>query len=696
MPSFLQIVTNTPLWVWPLLALVAWLGVRELRSRTVARWQLTVLPVVGLATSLSGIAQSPRPGLAAAGWAVALLAALPIGQAIGRGRSVRPLDGGRLEISGTWFTLAFGLSVFAVRYALGVLFGVLPALKAEPSWIVASGAVGGVLAGIGIGWLAALLRLRPSSTGIRRASLALGAVLLAIVGIAGGIIAFDSPAAVPRVAAGDTLPGIDSWNRAEIPPVAKVAARDGAPLTYRLYPGDKARAVVLVHGSSGASISVHKLAQALQAAGASVYSISLRGHGGSGTVNGDTSYLRQLDDDLVDFVKAAGLADPKIHRTMIGFSSGGGFVLRTASGPNRAAFDAYLAVSPYVGQDAPTTRPNSGGWASVAVPRIVALTILDAMGLPWFQGLPVVRFATEAPASESRTPVYSFRLAGGMQPSRDWRAALARIDRPMTVMVGASDELFRAEQYQPMFAELNPRVSVSVEPGLGHMDMITDPRAVAAVASAWRRLVASNRAQRFDYKVREDMFAGIDGDTEAFERAMALIGDTLAATPDHAEALTWRGAARLFQSGTAFRRGAMADGMRLSEEGMADLERALALKPESIGVRAARAPALMPYARGLRPFNRREADRLTRLAIADMEFVMTARASDWTGLDAHDRGEVLGALADGWLQLGDAAQANTYLDRMGVELAGTAYGKNATVRRADPTTKAPLTCLGCH
>jgi len=51
-----------------------------------------------------------------------------------------------------------------------------------------------------------------------------------------------------------------------------------------------------------------------------------------GTVNGDVSYRRQLDDDLVDFVQAAGLADPKIRRSLIGFSSGGGFVLRTASG----------------------------------------------------------------------------------------------------------------------------------------------------------------------------------------------------------------------------------------------------------------------------------------------------------------------------------------------------------------------------
>ena len=521
------------------------------------------------------------------------------------------------------------------------------------------------------------------------------AVPLLIVGAFGAVIALDSPGPIPTLAAGDSLPGFSTWNRAEIPPVSRVAARDGAPLTYRLYPGRKDRAVVLVHGSSGASISMHKSAQALQAAGATVYSISLRGHGGSGTTNGDTSYKGQLDDDLVDFVKAAGLDAAGIHRTLIGFSSGGGFVLRTASGPNRSAFDAYVAISPFVGRDAPTTRPTGGGWVSVAVPRAIALSILDGFGLPWFQGLPVIRYATAAKPDDSRTPAYSFRLFIGMHPDRDWRAGLARIDRPMAVIAGANDELFHAEHYRPVFAAYNPRIAVTIEPGVGHLDMIALPKATAAVAAQWRQLTG-DQARRFDFKVREDMFAGFDGDKEALDRAMALIASTLAVTPDHAEALGWRGAARLFQSGVAFQRGGIGDGRRLAGEGLADLERAVTLAPGSIGVRAVRAPALMLYANGVRPSDPAEADRLVRLAVVDFEFILTTRTPDWSGLAEHDRGEVLGALAEGWLQLGDAAQANRYFDRLGTELAGTVYAKNAALRRADPSAKVPLTCLGCH
>jgi pimeloyl-ACP methyl ester carboxylesterase len=628
-------------------------------------WRLAILPGVGVITSFTGIAQASLPGLAAAGWTIALLAGLPLGRALGLRRGVRRLEDGRLEMTGGWFMLVFGLSIFAARYALGVLFGVVPALKAEPLWILVSGGVGGLVAGIGIGWLAGVY-LRTPGTRIRRAMVGLwvgsASLVLAIAAAFGAVIAFSAPGALPRLAAGDSLPGVESWNRSEIPKVERVAARDGAPLTYRLYPGAKDRAVVLVHGSSGASISVHKLAQALQAEGATVYSISLRGHGGSGTTNGDTSYKRQLDDDLVDFVQATGLSGPQVHRTLMGFSSGGGFVLRTASGPNRAIFDDYLAISPFIAQDSPTSRPASGGWASVAVPRVVALSILDGFGLPWFQGLPVVRFATAAEPSASRTPVYSFRLSAGLQLVRDWRGALAGIDRPTMVVVGAKDELFYADRYKALFAELNPGISVTVEEGFGHLDMSTDPRACAAVARLWRQLVGEDHAarQRFDFKVREDMFAGMDGDRVAFDRAMKLIAATLAA------------------------------------EGVADMARAVELAPNAVAVRVPRATGLLPFARGLRPFDRAEADRLTTTAIRDLEFVVSEAAPRWSTLGQHGRGELLGALADGWLQLGNVAKADAYLDRVTTELPGTPYARNAELRRADPAARVPLTCLGCH
>ena len=78
---------------------------------------------------------------------------------------------------------------------------------------------------------------------------------------------------------------------------------------------------------------------------------------------------------------------------------------------------------------------DAGGWAGVAVPRIIALSLLDGIGLPWFQGLPAVHFATDAKASNSRTPVYSIRLASSLQLGRDWRGVLSRISAPTEIVV---------------------------------------------------------------------------------------------------------------------------------------------------------------------------------------------------------------------------------------------------------------------
>jgi non-heme chloroperoxidase len=322
----------------------------------------------------------------------------------------------------------------------------------------------------------------------RRILIATGLLLLVVVGAFAAVIAFNAPTAPPVLAAGNTIPGIAQWNFAELPKPQTLKARDGAPLNYRLYPGRPDWAVVLVHGSSGTDVSMLKLAQALQSAGATVYAISLRGHGGSGFTNGDVSYLGQLDDDLADFVKGLGLDKPGVHRTLIGFSSGGGFVLRIAGGRQAGLFTDYLAISPYIGQDSPTNKPNSGGWAGVAVPRIIALSLLNSIGLPWFQDLPAVHFATDAKASNTRTPVYSYRLVASLQLSRDWRGVLARISAPTEIVIGANDELFNADQFKPMLQSINPRIGVTIVPNETHLGMIADPPATAAIAAAWRKL----------------------------------------------------------------------------------------------------------------------------------------------------------------------------------------------------------------
>ena len=137
------------------------------------------------------------------------------------------------------------MSIFGVRYALGVTFGVWPELARQPIWVAGAGLVGGVIAGMGLGWLGGLLW---RGRWMRRSLLAGAALPVVALAAFATMIAFDAPVRLPPLAAGNTLPGIETWNFAEVPPVQRVIARDGAPLTYRFYPGRADRAVVLVHG----------------------------------------------------------------------------------------------------------------------------------------------------------------------------------------------------------------------------------------------------------------------------------------------------------------------------------------------------------------------------------------------------------------------------------------------------------------
>ena len=321
----------------------------------------------------------------------------------------------------------------------------------------------------------------------RRLLTAAGLLAATLVAGFAAVIAFDQPGTPPVLAAGNSIPGIAQWNFADLPKLQSVKARDGASLNYRLYPGRPDRAVVLVHGSSATDTSMFKLAQTLQAAGATVYAIDLRGHGGSGPVNGDVSYLGQLDDDLADLVTATGMDRPGIRRSLVGFSSGGGYVLRIAGGRLANLFNNYIAISPYVGQDSPTNRPNTGGWTGVAVPRIIALTLLAQAGLPWFQSLPVIHFATAAAADDRRTPIYSFRMAGSLQLGDDWRGVLAQISAPTTILIGSDDPLFNAAAFQPLLQSVTPRIGLTVVPGETHLGMIADPAATAAIVDAWKK-----------------------------------------------------------------------------------------------------------------------------------------------------------------------------------------------------------------
>ncbi|HEX5390283.1 MAG TPA: alpha/beta fold hydrolase [Burkholderiaceae bacterium] len=268
-----------------------------------------------------------------------------------------------------------------------------------------------------------------------------------------------------------------------LPAPSHFAARDGTTLAFLRYPAMGTvlnRRLVLVHGSSSRARSMHVLARALAQAGFEVVSLDMRGHGDSGA-RGHIAYVGQLEDDVADFMQAQPFAGPS---SLVGFSSGGGFTLRLAASAQGRLFDRYLLLSPFLHHQSPVTRPDAGGWVSVGMPRLVALNVLNALGISHLNHLPVLRFALDAGIQSELTPSYSHTLAENFRPHMDWRADLVAAQGQVQVLAGTHDEIFIADRYAETLTQAGRALPVTLVNGVDHMGMTLDPRGIAAVVKA--------------------------------------------------------------------------------------------------------------------------------------------------------------------------------------------------------------------
>jgi tetratricopeptide (TPR) repeat protein len=216
-----------------------------------------------------------------------------------------------------------------------------------------------------------------------------------------------------------------------------------------------------------------------------------------------------------------------------------------------------------------------------------------------------------------------------------------------------------------------------------------------ALVLAVFELVVPVQAQRFDYVVRADLFAGFAGDTARLERAMATCERVLAEDPRHAEALVWHGAGLLFKAGQLFQAGDAEKGLPLFQKGLGQMNEAVALEPDKVAVLIPRGAVLLTATRTMDPAIGRP---LLEQAVADYEKVLAIQASYFDTLGDHPRGELLFGLAEGSARLGRMDKARGYFER----LVKDAPGSGQTVRAQEflKTGAVPkvggVGCIGCH
>ena len=202
--------------------------------------------------------------------------------------------------------------------------------------------------------------------------------------------------------------------------------------------------------------------------------------------------------------------------------------------------------------------------------------------------------------------------------------------------------------------------------------------------------------KRFDELVRADFFAGLGGDAAAMARAMRLIEQTLSTNPRHPEALVWHGSALVGQGALAFEKGDAVTGANLFERGLQEMNDAVTLTPDNVGVLIPRGATLLEVSRSV--LDRERATELLATGVRDYEKALALQAPYFRYLSEHSRGELLFGLAEGLHRLGERERARRYFERLLSEAKNSTYGTMAAAWLDDPSDASVRrqACVGCH
>lgn len=158
----MQIVTNTPPWVWALLAALVALGIWQSLPRRLPARRALVMPLLLLTLSLVGLlstfAAAPLPVLA---WLAGLGVALAAGRPLVRPRGARwDAQAALFHVRGSWLPLLLILALFAIKYGVGVALALRPGLIRDVGFDVAVGFAYGLFSGLFLARAASLWRLK--------------------------------------------------------------------------------------------------------------------------------------------------------------------------------------------------------------------------------------------------------------------------------------------------------------------------------------------------------------------------------------------------------------------------------------------------------------------------------------------------------------------------------------------------------
>ncbi len=160
-----QILIQTPLFVWAILAFLVYRGIMASKDRLVSYRSVFIMPAAMLALGLYGTASA----FGLANWAgAAWLASLALGAALTwvASRQDERRSDGMVMVRGSWMPMLVMLAIFSCKYAVGVALAVKPSLHADMAFALPACILVGLSSGYFVG------RLLATITGVNKAYLA--------------------------------------------------------------------------------------------------------------------------------------------------------------------------------------------------------------------------------------------------------------------------------------------------------------------------------------------------------------------------------------------------------------------------------------------------------------------------------------------------------------------------------------------
>jgi hypothetical protein len=106
---------------------------------------------------------------------------------------------------------------------------------------------------------------------------------------------------------------------------------------------------------------------------------------------------------------------------------------------------------------------------------------LRGLGVDCCEALPTLAFAVPPNSERILASSYSYRLMRNFA-THGYKGDFAAATRPLVLISGAGDELMLPDKYADAVHAVAPSVEVKLIAGIDHMGIVSDIRAVSAVA----------------------------------------------------------------------------------------------------------------------------------------------------------------------------------------------------------------------